>query len=60
MCTKHGVSLLARLRALTDVSDLHFYGGLVLAAVGGSLISVAWTLVAVGFVLMLVGYMSSR
>ena len=43
-----------------DAVDLHVYGGLLLAAVGGFLISVAWTLVGVGCVLALIGYRASR
>ena len=50
---------LAKLRAAVDAHDVHFYGGLLLAGVGGTLLSVAWTLVAVGAVLMVVGFVSS-
>lgn len=38
-----------------DAHDVHFYGGIVLAAAGGMLVSVAWTLVAVGCVLAIFG-----
>lgn len=54
--------LLAWLRRLTapDVlRDLHVYGGLLLAGVGGWLLSPAWTLVLVGLVLVGLGLLAS-
>lgn len=49
------LSLLAWLRAAIDLRDLHYYGGLTIAAAGGWQISPAITLVALGVVLAATG-----
>lgn len=43
-----------------DAHDLHAYGGLALAAVGGWQLSPAWTLVAIGVVLFAMGLFLQR
>jgi hypothetical protein len=45
----------AALRAELGARELHFYGGLAVAGVGGVMLSPAVTLVAIGAVLALVG-----
>ena len=42
-------------RAAVDVNDRFFFGGLLVAARGGWMVSPRWTLVAGGIVLMAVG-----
>lgn len=41
--------------AVFDLRDLHFYGGLALAMIGGWRLSPAWTLITAGITLALVG-----
>lgn len=48
------------LRSALDLRDLHYYGGLTVAAVGGWQISPAITLVALGAVLALTGIIPPR
>lgn len=43
-----------------DLRDLHVYGGLVIAAVGGWQLSPAWTSVAIGVVLAVIGIFAPR
>jgi hypothetical protein len=38
-----------------DLQDVHIYGGLVIAAVGGWQLSPAWTMVAAGLALLALG-----
>jgi hypothetical protein len=42
------------------VTDLHIYGGLLLATVGRWQLSRAWTLTAAGAVLFAIGFIASR
>lgn len=53
-----GIATLAAARAVAralDLRDLHFYGGIALAMMGGWMLSPAWTMVAGGAVIALVG-----
>lgn len=45
----------ALVAAKPSVRDVHVYLGLLLAVVGGSMVSLPWTLVAAGAVLMWIG-----
>lgn len=49
------LSLLAWLRATLDLRDLHYYGGLTIAAAGGWHLSPAVTMVVLGVVLAATG-----
>lgn len=46
---------LRRLGAALDMNDRFFFAGLLVAAIGGCLLSVAWTLVVVGAAIAIVG-----
>lgn len=41
--------------AVFDLRDMHFYGGLAVAMIGGWRLSPAWTLITAGITLALVG-----
>lgn len=48
-------SEIRRLVLVVDMQDVHIYGGLAIAGVGGLYISARWTMVALGVVLVLMG-----
>lgn len=49
-----------RLREMFDVRDAVFFGGLLIASVGGAMLSVPWTLIAVGATLTAVAAFGGR
>lgn len=54
--SERGRRALTWLASLLDVRDLHFYGGLALAFVGGLQLHPGWTMIGTGAVLVAVAY----